>query len=71
MLELLILNGAKINEKTSQMKYYERGRGGQTPLHHILEGNCPKEMLELLISKGADINIGDISYQIINKVLEL
>ena len=32
------------------------------PLHYAAEKNS-KEMLEILISKGADINAKDINYQ--------
>ena len=39
-----------------------------TPLHYAAE-NDSKEMLELLISKGADINAKDIIYLNINIIL--
>ena len=36
----------------------------KTPLHCAVEKNS-KEIVELLITKGADINVNDIIYQII------
>ena len=38
----------------------------RTPLHIAAENNS-KDMLEILILKGADINAGDINYQ--NKII--
>ena len=40
----------------------ELNKKNQTPLHYAAQNNS-KEIGELLISKGADINAKDINYQ--------
>ena len=57
--ELLINNGAKINESGNQMRSY-----GKIPLHYATKFNS-KEIGEILIRKGTDINVKDIIYQMI------
>ena len=53
--EMLIKNGAKINESQDQMGYHKT-------LLHIAARNNSKEIGEILISKGADINAKNIIY---------
>jgi len=76
--EILLSNGADINAKdiissdtiilfwikiTSNIKMWLNHKN-MTPLHLAAFHNS-KEIGELLISKGADININDINYQFI------
>ena len=75
MLEILISKGADINAKniiyliililffinTIWKKSRKLNKKNQTPLH-MAAGKNSKEIGELLISKGADINAKDIIY---------
>ena len=76
--ELLINNGANINAKDLiyqtigilylikiiENKWRKYNNLNRTPLHYAIKNNS-KEILEVLISKGADVNEKDIIYQII------
>ena len=75
MLELLISKGADIHAKDiiylnilqsfliimNEIKERNLPLNNETPLHIALEKNS-KEMFELLITKGVDINAKDIIY---------
>jgi len=69
MFEILILKGADVNAqitvRTYEDSYSSSTYGGETPLHYAAKNNS-KEMIKVLISKGADISAEDIFYQIIN-----
>ena len=41
---------------------------GKTPLHYAVENNFI-ELLQILIAKGADVNVKDINYQNIRVLL--
>ena len=60
MVELLIAKGANINSQTNDHYAGLNDTGGKTPLHYATEKNA-LEVVELLLSKGADINIKDRS----------
>ena len=63
MFELLISKGADINAKNNinNDKRIGRNKGGQTPLHIISEKNSI-DLGEILLSKGANLNVTDIHY---------
>ena len=79
MIEQLINNGANVNVEVFKDKkitmllflkiIFNQARQlnpkNFTPLHFAAEFNL-KEMIELLISKGAKINTKDISYKNLN-----
>jgi ankyrin repeat protein len=54
---ILIANGADVNT----MSFHTLQSVGMTPLHAALLSYHHKEMVELLISRGADVNAGDTS----------
>ena len=60
MLNLLISMGADINAKT-QREFRSNDTGGRTPIQIAVKKNS-KEIGEILISKGANINAKDIIY---------
>ena len=77
MLEILISKGANINAITVSypkiniilffisiisFKWRKFNNKNKTPLHYAVQKNL-KEISELLITKGADINAKDINYQ--------
>ena len=47
-----------------ERKYHHKN---EMPIHYTIDNNS-RDMLELLISKGADINAKDIVYHIINVI---
>ena len=47
-----------------QIKERNWNKNNKAPLHYVIENDCIT-IGELLISKGADINVKDIIYQII------
>ena len=47
------------------MRYFKKSNSNYSRLHYAAEKDASKEIGELLISKGADINAKDIIYLII------
>ena len=58
---MLISKGADINVKTNKKDYFAKDAGNRTPIHYATYNNM-KEMIELLLLKGADINAIDLFY---------